>query len=157
MTGKKYRFEFTDVLIIMLAAVMCVLIAVSRKPVNKEPNGEVYYTLTVCGVGTEVEAVISASDTLTDENGQVIGTVQQIISKEASVTLYDEKSFSYVKGYDHSKRDIDIKISSKATIENGSYSVGNTRICVGEIYKIHTSDFYAEGRCTSLQIRGEEE
>ncbi len=154
---RKYSFALTDLLIILIVISMCIAATVVSKPRSEEPNGEVYYTLTVYGVGAEAENAIEASDVLTDEKGSPIGTVQQIISKESVLTFYDEKNFAFVNGYDYSKRDIDIKIFSKAHIGDGAYIVGETEICVGKTYKIHTSDFYAEGKCTSLQIRGEGE
>ncbi len=152
---KKYRFSFSDLLILISVAILCIVCFATANSDSGEPNGEIYYTLTVYGVDESVENAISVSQTVSDENGLCLGTVRQVTVKDSHISVYDEKNAEYVDGYDYGKRDIEIKISSPVRINENSYSIGNASICVGGKYKIHTSDFYAEGVCTSLQTGGE--
>ncbi len=155
-TDKHYRFSFFDALIVILVMIFISFPVFEDKNSVTPTNGEVYYTLTVSGIDAQLEDDIKTSDVVRDENGCILGTVQQVISKETIVREFDPESGEYAIIYDYSKRDIDIKIFSKANLSGSSYTVDGRDVCVGQIYKIHTSDFYAEGMCTSLQARSEE-
>ncbi len=152
----KYRFTFTDAAILLFAVVLAVRYIPAGQKAQDNTNGELYYTLTLYGADVEAENGISPSEQVTDADGNILGTVQQVISKEASVGLTDPETGERVMGYDYTKRDIDIKIFSRANLSERGYTVGDTSICVGETYSIQTPDFYAVGVCTSLQTRSEE-
>lgn len=139
----EYSFGIFDALVCVTAILLCVALYGIGKMKNDTEKKELFYTVTAYNIKSECVNALNVGDEMFDDRGKSIGNIRQINILSNDYDDVDEYS------------DIEIKILAYADVSESAYKVNGCEINVGAEYEFCTSGFHATGKCTSLQIGGE--
>ncbi|MBQ9511323.1 MAG: DUF4330 domain-containing protein [Clostridia bacterium] len=160
---QKSRFNFVDVIVIVLALAMTAAIVyffVSRRTTTA-PSGDktVVYTLKLPGVNADYLAMIKENDTITDSStGNVLGTVREVQAKHTLYvgdTVADDGKGGKTAAYSEYDNLFDVYITIYVTAsvdDRGIAYIGSNRILVGSPFYIRHGAFAKKAYCTAFSI-----
>ncbi len=139
----EYSFGIFDALVCVTAILLCISLYGAGKMKSDTEKKELFYTVTAYGIKNECVSALSVGDEMFDRYGRSIGNIRQINVLRAEYGEADEYS------------NIEIKVFAYADVSERTYKVNGCEINVGAKYEFYTSGFHTTGKCTSLQIGGE--
>lgn len=168
MNERKVRFNFVDVLILLLlglAAALLLLVIIPKLTGNKadsEKRTVIHYTVEIQNIDTEIADTIRNSLEQTEDAVVMDGIDQQsFLGTVESVeeAVYEKIVFDYENDLERrsvvpDKSCLRVTITAEAVETANSFVVSGHVIRVGEQYSLILPNFYGYGYCISMNIDG---
>ncbi len=168
MNERKVRFNFVDVLILLLlglAAALVLLVIIPKLTGNKEDSEKrtvIHYTVEIQNIDSEIADTIKNSLEQTEDavvmdgidQQSFLGTVESVEEAAYEKIVFDYENDLERRSVVPDKSCLRVTITAEAVETANSFVVNGHVIRVGEQYSLILPNFYGYGYCISLNIDG---
>jgi hypothetical protein len=168
MNERKVRFNFVDVLILLLlglAAALVLLVIIPKLTGNKadsEKKTVIHYTVEIQNIDSEIADTIKNSLEQTEDavvmdgidQQSFLGTVESVEEAAYEKIVFDYENDLERRSVVPDKSCLRVTITAEAVETANSFVVNGHVIRVGEQYSLILPNFYGYGYCISLNIDG---
>lgn len=158
MKERKIRFNFIDVVILLLiaAVVFAVLYVFVFSARNDSPAAQTQYTkiryvIQAVGIDEKYDGLVKAGDSVEEAiSRKAVGSVVGVQSEPYQKVTFDYENGKETVALVEGKITMNITIEATATESDSAFTAGGCEIRVGQQYSIAMPDLYCSGYCIEL-------
>ena len=158
MNKRKIRFNFIDLLILLLiAAVVFVLLYVfvlsdRTKPADDQATATVQYVIEILNIDERFSEIIRKGQPVEDAiRRKSVGTVVGMEAKPFRKIAFDYNSGEEILSEAEGRMTLYVTIEAEVVETDSAFTADGVEIRVGQQYSLIFPDFYGVGYCTSLK------